>query len=49
MIDIWTGFARTGRAPWPTTPTVQSLAPGHLGPADAWTDHQCDFWQTQLG
>ncbi|MCM6772599.1 carboxylesterase family protein [Nocardia sp. CDC159] len=47
MIDIWTGFARTGRAPWVTYPTVQSLAPQGNSPADAWTTHRCDFWSTQ--
>ncbi len=44
MIDIWTSFARTGRAPWPTLPTVQSLAPQRIGPTDGWSAHHCAFW-----
>lgn len=44
MIDIWTGFARTGRTTWPTFPAVRSLAPHDSGPVDAWAAHHCDFW-----
>jgi para-nitrobenzyl esterase len=46
MIDTWTAFARTGRTAWPAYPTVQSLAPQHIGPVDAWKTHHCDFWST---
>jgi para-nitrobenzyl esterase len=44
MIDVWTGFARTGRTPWPTPPTVQTLSPQGIGPIDGWAEHHCSLW-----
>lgn len=52
MIDIWTGFARTGKAPWkPTTPAepnVQALAsdPGGIRPVDFAKRHNYGFWKS---
>ncbi|MFM9370540.1 carboxylesterase/lipase family protein [Streptomyces sp. Da 82-17] len=50
MIDIWTGFARTGRAPWrpgtPAEPHTRALAsgPGGIRPVDFAREHRYDFW-----
>lgn len=52
MIDIWTDFARTGRAPWkPTTPSAlnaQALAsgPGGIRPVDFAKEHHDAFWKS---
>lgn len=46
MIDSWSAFAHTGQASWPAFPTVQSLAPGRIGPVDAWSEHHCGFWSS---
>jgi para-nitrobenzyl esterase len=52
MIEIWTDFARTGRAAWkpatPATPNTQSLASGPDGihPVDFARQHQYDFWKS---
>ncbi|MBM7787861.1 carboxylesterase/lipase family protein [Tenggerimyces flavus] len=51
MIASWTGFARTGHAPWPRlrasadVPYVQSLDHDPAG-ADMAERHQCDLWST---
>ncbi|MFC6023772.1 carboxylesterase/lipase family protein [Plantactinospora solaniradicis] len=49
MIDYWTRFAATGDPNGPGTPywsrqTVQSLAPGAVGPVDLAAAHHCRFW-----
>lgn len=50
MIDIWTGFAHKGRAPWkpttPAAPNTQSLASGPNGirPVDFAANHHYAFW-----
>jgi para-nitrobenzyl esterase len=46
-IDLWTGFARTGRVPLSPRPAVQSLAPQRIGPVDGWTEHHCAFLDRQ--
>ncbi|MET8468358.1 carboxylesterase family protein [Streptomyces sp. NPDC006422] len=52
MIDIWTDFARTGRAPWkPTTESAlnaRSLAsgPGGIRPVDLAKEHHYPFWKS---
>ncbi|MFZ3598443.1 carboxylesterase/lipase family protein [Streptomyces sp. BH104] len=52
MIDIWTGFARTGRAPWkPATQSAlnaQALAsgPGGIRPVDFAKEHHDAFWKS---
>ncbi|MHB9756970.1 carboxylesterase/lipase family protein [Streptomyces sp. BYX5S] len=52
MIDIWAGFARTGKAPWQTgTPAVlnaQALAsgPGGIRPVDFAKAHHDTFWKS---
>ncbi|WP_306318929.1 MULTISPECIES: carboxylesterase/lipase family protein [unclassified Streptomyces] len=51
MIDVWSGFARTGRAPWkPGTGSAlnaQSLAsgPGGIRPVDFAKEHHDSFWK----
>ncbi|MFZ3565900.1 carboxylesterase/lipase family protein [Streptomyces sp. BH097] len=52
MIDIWTDFARTGRAPWkPSTASAlnaQALAsgPGGIRPVDFAKEHHDAFWKS---
>ncbi|WP_328616746.1 carboxylesterase family protein [Amycolatopsis sp. NBC_00355] len=49
MIDLWSGFARTG-APAGAVPgtatstTVLSLTAGGATPVDSGSDHRCGFW-----
>lgn len=47
MIDVWTGFARTGDVPGPRWDPAdrQALTFGGDAPVtDPWTAHRCDFW-----
>lgn len=52
MIDVWTGFARTGEVPGPawSPDTREALAFGGDTPTTTpWTEHRCDFWANELG
>jgi len=45
MIDIWAGFAATGRTSWPRFPSVRALAASAGGNADLAAEHHCESWR----
>lgn len=47
MIDVWTGFARTGAVPgplWSATERRALVFGGDAPTTDPWAGHRCDFW-----
>ncbi|WP_292933124.1 carboxylesterase family protein [Novosphingobium sp. PASSN1] len=51
IVATWAAFLRGDPSPreWPATRpgSAMRFAPAHVGPVDAWSEYQCDFWMAE--